>query len=423
MIINHNLAALNTLNALSKNEKATNSSLEKLSSGYRINSASDDAAGLAISEKMRGQIRGLDKASDNAQDGISLVQTAEGALSETTDILQRMRELAVQASNDTETDSDRTACQDEISQLSDEIDRIANTTQFNTKTLLNGSLAKSTTAQGTILTSTKLYTAASTTAGSTATLTGITDADGNSLGLTSGDIITIEGDIDGQAQTAVTFQITGATSVDALTSQIETALGLTAGSVTVSTSGTTSGSIIISGATGTTNALSNVTLSATSSDGETERSAFNTAFTDIATTQAATDANTDSSLTFQIGANEDQTMKVDINKMDAEALSLSYIDVSTQDGAENAISIIDDATSKVSTERAKLGAYENRLEHTINNLSTTSENMTSAESNIRDVDMAAEMAEYQKNSVLQQAAQSMLAQANQQPQQVLSLLK
>lgn len=423
MIINHNLAALNTLNALSKNEKATNSSLEKLSSGYRINSASDDAAGLAISEKMRGQIRGLDKASDNAQDGISLVQTAEGALSETTDILQRMRELAVQASNDTETDSDRTACQDEISQLSDEIDRIANTTQFNTKTLLNGSLAKSTTAQGTILTSTKLYTAASTTAGSTATLTGITDADGNSLGLTSGDIITIEGDIDGEAQTAVTFQITGATSVDALTSQIETALGLTAGSVTVSTSGTTSGSIIISGATGTTNALSNVTLSATSSDGETERSAFNTAFTDIATTQAATDANTDSSLTFQIGANEDQTMKVDINKMDAEALSLSYIDVSTQDGAENAISIIDDATSKVSTERAKLGAYENRLEHTINNLSTTSENMTSAESNIRDVDMAAEMAEYQKNSVLQQAAQSMLAQANQQPQQVLSLLK
>ena len=140
-------------------------------------------------------------------------------------------------------------------------------------------------------------------------------------------------------------------------------------------------------------------------------------------TQSATDIRDDGSLTFQIGANQNQTMNVDVNKMDVESLALSSVDVSTQAGAESAITVIDNATNQVSTERAKLGAYENRLDHTINNLSTTSENMTSAESRIRDVDMAAEMANYQKNSVLQQAAQAMLAQANQQPQQVLSLLK
>lgn len=415
MIINHNLASLNTLNALSKNEAATNSSLAKLSSGYRINTAADDAAGLAISEKMRGQIRGLDQASDNAQDGISLVQTAEGALNETTDILQRMRELAVQASNDTCTDSDRTACQDEISQLSDEIDRISDTTEFNTKKLLNGDLAKGSTATTSVLTATTLYAGASTAAATTTSLTALTDADGNSYGLQIGDVVTIEGDVGGTSY-STTYTVTSVSTVADLTSTLNTLLG--------SSTTMTTGAIAVTGGTaGVTSALSNVTFSATDSTGETSRSAFNTALTDIATTTAAANANTDSSLSFQIGANEDQTMTVDINDMSSSALLVDKLDVSSVDGAENAISLIDDAVNAVSTERAKLGAYENRLDHTINNLTTTSENMTSAESNIRDVDMAEEMAEYQKNSVLQQAAQAMLAQANQQPQQVLSLLQ
>jgi len=414
MIINHNLASLNTLNSLSKNEKATSSSLAKLSSGLRINSAADDAAGLAISEKMRGQIRGLDQAKSNSQDGISLVQTAEGALSETTSILQRMRELAVQASNDTATDSDRTACQKEVTQLSDEIDRISSTTQFNTKNLLDGSLAAGTTAQGTKLTS---VTTSATAAADL--LTSLKDSDGNSFGLTNGDTITINGDVNGTAITAGTLAVGAATTMADLTGAIATAFGTSVSSVALDT---TTGAITVTGADGTASSISNVKLTAADATG-TARTSFNNAFSNMAETQAAQDNHTDSSLTFQIGANQNQTMAVDINKMDTEALSLSSVDVSTQQGAENAITVVDNAINKVSTERAKLGAYQNRLDHTINNLTTTSENMTSAESRIRDVDMASEMANYQKNSVLQQAAQAMLAQANQQPQQVLSLLK
>ena len=277
MIINHNIAALNTLNRLNIATNAQSKSMEKLSSGLRINRAGDDAAGLAISEKMRAQIRGLDQASRNAQDGISLIQTAEGALNETHSILQRMRELAVQAANDTNTETDRQELQKEVNQLAQEITRIAKNTEFNTQKLLDGSL-----------------------------------------------------------------------------------------------SGT--------------------------------------------------------GLTFQIGANSGQTINLKIGAMDATTLQVSGvsggIDISTDAAtATTAIATIDTAIEKVSAERSKLGAYQNRLEHTINNLSTSSENLTAAESRIRDVDMAKEMMEQTKNSILAQAAQAMLAQANQQPQGVLQLLR
>lgn len=270
MIINHNITALNTHRQLGSATNAQSKSMEKLASGMRINKAGDDAAGLAISEKMRGQIRGLDQASRNAQDGISLIQTAEGALNETHDILQRMRELAVQGGNDTNVTADRTAIQDEMNTLMSEVDRIASTTEFNTQNLLGGSFSG----------------------------------------------------------------------------------------------------------------------------------------------------------TFQIGANKGQVINLAISSMDTTGLGISgNISVGSNVLSSGSISALDKAIETVSTQRSKLGANQNRLEHTINNLGTSSENLTAAESRVRDVDMAKEMMSQTKSSILSQAAQAMLAQANQQPQGVLQLLR
>ena len=270
MKINHNISALNAYRNLSINTENTSKSLEKLSSGLRINRASDDAAGLAISEKMRSQIRGLDMAERNALDGISLIQTAEGALSSTHEILQRMRELSVQSATGTYEDTDREELQKEIEQLRTEIDRIGTDTEFNSSKLLTGGSFK-----------------------------------------------------------------------------------------------------------------------------------------------------------FQIGANEGQNVELQINDMSAAALEVldADVNVSTAVGAQKAITNIDVAIQKVSSERARLGAVQNRLEYTVDNVKIMSENLTSAESRIRDLDMALEMTNFTKNNILNQAAQSMLAQANQMPQGVLQLLK
>ncbi len=275
MIINHNLNAMNAHRMMGININNAGKSMEKLSSGLRINRAGDDAAGLSISEKMRAQIRGLDQASRNSQDGISLIQTAEGSLNETQSILQRMRELSVQAANDTNVTVDRDAIQDELTSLTTEVDRIAKTTTFNEKNLLDGKLS------------------------------------------------------------------------------------------------------------GTNGAK------------------------------------------LQIGANSsaDLTMTVKIGTMAASALGITSIAVSTHETAASAITKVNSAIKKVSTQRSQLGAYQNRLEHTVANLDNASENLQSAESRVRDVDMASEMMNYTKNSILQQAAQAMLAQANQAPQGVLELLR
>ena len=284
MIINHNMNAMNANRNMAQNVNALGKSTEKLSSGLRINRAGDDAAGLSISEKMRAQINGLNQASRNSEDAVSLIQTAEGALNETHSILQRMRELATQAANDTNVTIDRNSIDAELKQLSEEITRIGEQTQFNTQNVLNGGLTNAT---------------ASSTQG-----------------------------------------------ID---------------------------------------------------------------------------------LNFQVGANQGQSIKVTFSAMNSNTLGVSHgagnLSIVNHDKATATISTINAAIEKVSAERSKYGAVQNRLEHTIANVDNAAENLQSAESRIRDVDMATEMMTYSKNNILQQAAQSMLAQANQQPQQVLSLLQ
>ncbi len=364
MIINHNLPAMNTDRQLGINNFNTAKSLEKLSSGLRINRAGDDAAGLAISEKMRAQVRGLDQAGRNAQDGISLIQTAEGALNETHSILQRMRELAVQAASDTNVAGDRTAIQAEVIELRSEITRIADTTEFNKQKLLDGSFGS------------KVNTA-------TATSTLLADA----------------------AFVSIDFNGGLKAGTWTLTAQADHSYILSDGAGTSFTS-----NIPTAGANGSIafgdklNINFNDTYAADAFDGLA-----------VATTGTAA--------TFQIGANQNQTMTLSIGDMDSTALGVNGIDLSTQTGASAAISTLDTAIATVSTTRANLGANQNRLEHTIANLGTSSENLTAAESRVRDVDMAKEMMAFQKNSILSQAATAMLAQANQQPQGVLQLLQ
>ncbi|GGA18563.1 flagellin N-terminal helical domain-containing protein [Psychrobacillus lasiicapitis] len=375
MIINHNIAALNTHRQLGSATNAQSKSMEKLASGMRINRAGDDAAGLAISEKMRGQIRGLDMASKNSQDGISLIQTAEGALNETHDILQRMRELAVQSSNDTNTDTDRAELQKEMDQLVEEIDRIANTTEFNTKKLLNGDLKG---------VSDQAQSAKFNEVSDKTVFTGIAGA------------ATITED------KTYNVKISSANSSGVYTLSYTDESGVTG---TVTTSG--GGAVSIGDASVTIGALSTGSIG--------QEATF--------TTREAVKNLADNSLTYQIGANSSQTMKVSIEDMSSSALNVNGIDVSNSSAAEASISAINKAIEDVSSQRSKLGAFQNRLEHTINNLGTASENLTAAESRIRDVDMAKEMMNQTKNSILSQAAQAMLAQANQQPQGVLQLLR
>ncbi|MCB5236231.1 flagellin [Niallia circulans] len=374
MRINHNIAALNTYNKLNSATNAQSKSMEKLSSGLRINSASDDAAGLAISEKMRGQIRGLDQAAKNAQDGISLIQTAEGALSETTDILQRMRELATQASNDTNTTTDRDEIQKEINSLTSEINRIGNTTEFNTQKLLNGEKTTDT-----VATSGKLAGAAEAAANVTTGGTLQLKIDGETV-----DVTITDGDDTADVVTAI-----NAAANTALSTTGETYASLEDGilNLTSLTSGKDSSVEVVGASAGSV--LADLNLTATKSTG---------------TAQGA-------GLQFQIGANEKQSMTLEISDMRASALGLtgtgagftettdvsdgtdstgveSGLDVSNAVNASKAITTIQKAIDTVSAERSKLGANQNRLDHTINNLSTSSENLTAAESRIRDVDYA-----------------------------------
>lgn len=394
MRINHNIGALNTHRQLAGNTAAQSKSIEKLSSGLRINRAGDDAAGLAISEKMRGQIRGLDQASRNSQDAISMIQTAEGALNETHSILQRMRELAVQSANDTNTSTDRDALQNEIKQLTSEVNRIANTTEFNTKKLLNGDL------EGVKDAVNAKMTADSTFANSSVAIS----TSQNISTFSATDVIKLN-----VVKTEATFSET----VAAGGISVSTVLG-TAGTVTVSAGGT----VYVSNGTNSFNFKLANAGSVTTGDSIT------------ITVNKSDAASTDSSkqVRAQIGANAGQELGIGINDMDASALGIAKsdgtaLDITTQSTASGAVSLINNALEKVSTERSKLGAFQNRLEHTINNLGASSENLTAAESRVRDVDMAKEMMEQTKNSILSQAAQAMLAQANQQPQGVLQLLR
>lgn len=458
MIINHNLMALNANRMQGINQTNASKAMAKLSSGLRINSAADDAAGLAISEKMKGQISGLNQASSNAQDGISLVQTAEGALNETTSVLQRMRQLAVQASNDTNTADDRKAIQQEVSQLTSQIDTIANTTQFNTKNLLTGNLGISTndgqninqlsmtsdTQAGTLtLTSNgTMATAATATLATTGGATTVNTSDSltvvangktyniaTAAGQTYDDLASQMSSITGlnvtfKAGTGFTFQTKDANADQSVSVKETTANSLDGTTdFTTATTGTGTNASGLAAA-GTTFSYSGNQVTVTSGN---QKGLSFTLQADQGSTTTATVSGktitTSGALQLQIGANQNQTMSISINAMDSSNLGVSGLDVTTQAGAENAITSIDNATKAVSAQRAQLGAYQNRLESTINNLGTASQNLTSAQSQIADVDMAGTMAEYSKDNVLSQAAQSMLYQANQQPQQVLQLLR
>lgn len=373
MRINHNIAALNTYRQLSSNNAGSQKAIEKLSSGLRINRAGDDAAGLAISEKMRSQIRGLETASRNAQDGISLIQTAEGALNETHSILQRMRELAVQAENGTNTDEDRGALNEEYTALVAEITRIGDDTEFNTKKVLNGTIATG---------------AVSSVGASLVAANGIVDIVNN--GASAAADYTLAYDED-----TTTLTLSSASQSKSESIKLTPPTGFNTAEIEFASLGIT--------------VKVNAAL-----DG------------DIAATNTFAVA-AGSGLSLQIGANDGQSMLISIGDMRSTALGgttkLNATNVSTVANATAALTSIEEALEEVSAQRSKLGAYQNRLEHTINNLSTSAENLTAAESRIRDVDMAQEMMEFTKNSILMQASQAMLAQANQQPQGVLQLLR
>ncbi|WP_332275704.1 flagellin [Bacillus velezensis] len=383
MRINHNIAALNTSRQLNAGSSSAAKNMEKLSSGLRINRAGDDAAGLAISEKMRSQIRGLDMASKNAQDGISLIQTAEGALNETHSILQRMSELATQAANDTNTTSDRDELQKEMDQLSSEVTRISTDTEFNTKKLLDGTADKLTFQIGANEGQTMSLSINNMNADSLKVIGQVgekTALDGNSE-------LEVRND-QGEA-VKISFTAAGTSDVDKTTASYDE----TSKTVTVT---------LAQKADGTITASQEDVLNSLNKTGAVKATAIDGA--DL-TKKATVGADTTTSTTV----NKDATKGIDIS--------------SSAKAASSALTTIKTAIDTVSSERAKLGAVQNRLEHTINNLGTSSENLTSAESRIRDVDMASEMMEYTKNNILTQASQAMLAQANQQPQQVLQLLK
>ncbi len=576
MIINHNIAAMNTHRQLGSNNAAASKNLEKLSSGLKINKAGDDAAGLAISEKMRGQIRGLDMAQKNSQDAISLIQTAEGALNETHDILQRMRELATQASNDTNVGVDRSEIQKEMNQLSSEINRVGNTTEFNTQSLLKGdgkvNLKETGKATNANLTNGAVTTTEAT---QTATLTAAATNGQTAEFTLNGEKITItfatnpgvaadENTLDGKA-----FDVTGnsatvylnnasataavgdsaTTAATAITNALKDIISKneslkgnfttssTAGAVTVAATKTGlaaggAGSIASSGGTiagagsgtasvGTTNAAKasatdvvdftsatnaanaqkfvgtgftvgdkqiefynadkgayagngigvNISAAASAADmikavvdqagPQVKDVVFSTGTAGKLTVTAAvggeagnsirvTDGGTQENFkaNFQVGANKGQSMSIEIADMRSEALGITgkagaegftktnvvnngtnntskeaALDVSSHEQATAAIKVINNAIETVSAQRSNLGAFQNRLEHTINNLGTSSENLTTAESRIRDVDMAKEMMSFTKNNILTQAAQAMLAQAQQSSQGVLQLLR
>ena len=433
MVVQHNMQAANANRMLNVTTSAQSKSTEKLSSGYKINRAADDAAGLSISEKMRKQIKGLDRASTNAQDGVSCVQTAEGALTEVHSMLQRMNELAVQSANGTNSETDRKAIQDEVDQLSKEIDRVSETTKFNETYLLKGDNGsngntKAFAAGDTIGTVDGVTVKAKRT--TVATLSDNGDVKIGTVQLVSSNAdITIEKADDANSKSAnVTKVVSDGTNVTVTLKDGKEETDTVANIKTkYEIDGTKKGTAIISKAlkAETTNAEISGTYT-----GNLDKLAVGADVNaKLAIGSAGTSALSSDTkaliLNLHVGADSESTNKISIaiDSMSAKGIGVNGLDVSTEAGATNSIDTIKDAIQKVSSQRSSLGAVQNRLEHTINNLDNVVENTTSAESRIRDTDMAKEMVNYSKNNILAQAGQSMLAQANQSNQGVLSLLQ
>lgn len=560
MIINHNMNALNAHRNMGVNNTNAGKSMEKLSSGLRINRAGDDAAGLAISEKMRGQIRGLTQASRNASDGISLVQTAEGALNETTNILQRMREISVQSANSTNTETDRAALQEELNQLTTEINRIGNTTEFNTQKLLNGGVGSSSSSNITDAASASVTTGNFTAKDlSTVNVDASIKVDGTTFNIsealksnftkadeviaklnevTAGekklsDVVDISKNGTKLVFTAKSTGKSSSVEISTTNDEVAEMLGYAnkddlnngasgeGNNATIQKHGLEAANVLGNGnpidvnkgdsfkiQVGSDSAVSvkfdstkkydvanadanvaqaareeyvkdvNAALQKAGLSDKVEASLSNDNKLQLiskdgkdiklteGTVGGANGIKTDTKVgnvnqvvgagaqgvgfevNLQIGANSGQAMNLSIGDMRAAALGITgntgqsgfsstnnvsngtdtisteaSLDITNASSASKAITAIDSAMEKVSSERAKLGAVQNRLEYTISNLDNTAENLTSAESTLRDVDMAKEMMEYSKNNILSQAAQSMISQANQQPQNVLQLLR
>ena len=408
MVVQHNLSAMNANRMLNVTTSAQSKSTEKLSSGYKINRAADDAAGLSISEKMRKQIKGLTQASSNAQDGVSAVQTAEGALTEVHSMLQRMNELAVQSSNGTNSQTDRKAIQDEIDQLTSEIDRVSETTKFNETYLLKGDSTTTTKASFmksnyAIKDGVKLYLEVE--IDDAKNLTG----DKLKEAIASGKKIYTEvaGAGKQDKNTINTLAVKGSdyayvTKLYDKKGNAVTAEQIIAKKNADGTDAATDGYFTSEGGKG-------VAVAATAAANYTE----------------GYDVNGAISFSLHVGADSsaDNKIAVKIDSMSAKGIGVYGLKVDTEDDATAAIDRIAEAVQKVSSQRSTLGAAQNRLEHTIANLDNVVENTTSAESRIRDTDMAQEMVNYSKNNILAQAGQSMLAQANQANQGVLSLLQ
>ena len=456
MVVQHNMQAMNANRMLNTTQSLQAKSTEKLSSGYRINRAADDAAGLSISEKMRKQIRGLDQASTNAQDGISAVQTAEGALTEVHSMLQRMNELAVQAANGTNSESDRQSIQDEIDQLTTEIDRVAETTKFNETYLLKGN-GKSTTLivsakdagiEGKLLgtgTGNTTFTMDALKTGETITIGSKGYTIGSTVGevstavaaVTTGDIVTINGtEYTVGTKDDETTNTYSKASLQKMYSDGDKVIAGTQTFVVMTDKGTADGigdndASVIS-ATKAYSLIKDELRKASSigTDPGEEAKVSDATVTagkvSFSITEGTVQGVQGLQVGLHVGADADETNKISftIDTMNSAGLGVKGLNLVDSTGAKAtyAIDAIADAVSKVSDTRSALGAVQNRLEHTIANLDNVVENTTSAESQIRDTDMAEEMVNYSKNNILAQAGQSMLAQANQSTQGVLSLL-
>lgn len=468
MIINHNISALVANGHLKTTNKALDKSLEKLSSGYRINHAADDSAGMAISQKMKTQIKGLEQASRNASDGISVIQTAEGALSEVEAMLQRARELSVQAANGTNTPEDREAIQKEIDQLSNEIQRISDDTEFNTKALLNGNVDRKSYSSNTQVTlisasdqvASEKYEITVTQAGQKAKVNGTAALAANGPNtdtkfVINGEKVTIPANatkqqivetlrntaekVGAQISIDASNQISFST-IEAGSSQklniycdanlatylgISTSINATGQDAQVSINTAAAGSGYT--ATTTVRADGNI-VKITDSDGFEIKLEIDENY--IPAPAGTTGANPINitildagPMGLQIGANEGQMVDVAIPEVSPKTLGIENVNTLSEAGASKAITLFDKAVNQVSSIRAKLGAYENRMDHAIASLDVSSENLTEALSRIEDVDMADEMANYTQKNVLSQAGVSMLSQANERPQTILSLLQ
>lgn len=441
MVVKNNMQALNTLNTLNSNTNALTNSLKKVSSGMKINSAQDDASGYAISERMRVQIRSLDQAKANTNSGNSLLKVAEGAVSSTVEILKTLKEKVINAANDTNTDEDRATIQKELNQSIDQINDNASVT-FNGKFLVDGTHNKKTTATTTALTNQSLGTETK----STTAFTAMTNRNGDSLNIQKTDTVTISYTKNGTTHTC-SMIVSDAVSIDGLISSATQAdgatnfsedlefaaksntsmIGLDGSGNTVYTASGESALTISAKESGIDGQIAGLSISITDNQGN-ARKAANSALDAFGESIRAVNASADNSIHLQIGAKANQTINVGMTDMRAIALGLqgddgTTLNVGTREKANAAITVLDNAIQKALDQQTSIGAAESRLDYTASNLTIASENVTNAESTIRDADMAKEMTEYTKNNVLMQAAQSMLAQANQNSSNVLSLLQ